>query len=432
MSRADRGIPPRGVSRPELFGLFVIHGLVILSVVPWRTNDLYSGGVDPVVISKAIVGVAALVFAFLFHRARSVRGELGPRTIVLLLGIVLVSVLGALAAGGAGPDIVLAVRLLITAGTLILTVRSAPGVDVIATILAGMGAIAIVAGVTGGIHLAAGARLSGGVPQMQANVLAGLAAGPAIALGSLIFARGIRFWSLAMFFVFVALIFATGSRTALVVVLLGVVVAFLCAGRLPISTVVATIAVFPFAYAVVAFTNTVANLFSRGESITQIATLNSRTVAWEAVLATPFDSWAKWIGVGLAAQTVAVQQRWRDIQVLDSSWVSVIAQAGIIGTLLLVIWMVATGIESLRNTQLTALTTPLFVMLFVRSFTENGLIESSPTFVLFFALSMILERRTHFPSRRLESRRYQLATLLPITRRELQPASAMDSADASE
>ena len=420
------------MSRPEQFALFVIHGLVILSVVPWRTNDLYSGGLDPVVVSKAIVGVAALVFAFLFHRSRTVRGELGPRTIVLLVGIVLVSVLGALAAGGAGPDIVLAVRLLITAATIVLTVRSAPGVDVIATILAGMGAIAIVAGVTGGVHLAAGERLSGGIPQMQANVLAGLAAGPAIALGSLIFARGIRLWSLVMFFVFVALIFATGSRTALAVVLVGVVVAFLSAGRLPISTVVATIAVFPFAYAVVAFTNTVANLFSRGESISQIATLNSRTVAWEAVLATPFDSWAKWIGVGLAAQTVAVQQKWRDIQVLDSSWVSVIAQAGIIGTLLLIIWMVATGMESLRNTQLTALTTPLFVMLFVRSFTENGLIESSPTFVLFFAVSMILEQRTRFPSRRLEIRRYRLATLLPISSRELQPVTAMDSADTSE
>ena len=415
MSKSDRRLAIRGISPRWWAGMFLVQTLVVVSVVPWRTDDLYDGGIDPVVIGKAVVGFAAFGFALLFYRSTPVHGDLGLRTITLLLGITLISVLGAFAAGGAGPDVILAIRLLLVAATLVLTAMSVPPVDLLATMLAAMGAVAIVAAVTGASHGLATGRLGGGIPQMAPNVLAGLAAAPSIGLVVHIVTRGVRVWSVLLVFVFFTLIFATGSRTALIVVLVGMVVAFVVAPRLPISAAIGAIAIFPVTYALAAFTDTIAKVLSRGQTIEEISTFSSRTVAWQAVLATPFDSWAKWIGVGLAAQTVPVQQRFRNVQVLDSSWVSVIAQAGVIGTVLLVVWIVTTGFDSLRRAELIPLALPLFVMLFIRSFTENGLIESSPTFVLFFALSLVLEQRTRFPGLRLHAPTYSIATPLPIS-----------------
>jgi hypothetical protein len=336
----------------------------------------------------------------------------------LLAGIVLIALFGALAASDASAALVLTVRIALVAATMVVVVRSAPPMVMLTALLAAMSAVAIVASVTGFQHGLVAGRLAGGTPQMAPNVLAGLAAPPAIGLAADIVHRGLRPWNVALLLGHVFIIFETGSRTALIVVVIGIALAFVCGGRLAASTAVITIAAIPFAYALVAFTDTIATLLARGQSVEELSTLSSRTVAWQAVLATPFDSWAKWIGVGIAAKTVEVQQRWRDVQVLDSSWVSVIAQAGIIGTLLLVIWMVWTTVESLRSRSFTALTTPLMAMLIIRSFTENGVIESSTTFMLFLAVSLILEPGTRFPGRMKPERPYALAEPLPIARRE--------------
>src|SRR5690606_27210656 len=129
----------------------------------------------------------------------------------------------------------------------------------------------------------------------------------------------------------------------------------------------------------------------RGQSYEEPVAVSSRTGAWEVGLATALDQWEKWIGIGLAAKLVPVQERWRDEQVLDSSWVSILAQAGLIGTVLLLAWVVMTSAESIRRRDLAALTTPLLAVILIRSITENGLIESSPTFVLFLTIALVLE-----------------------------------------
>jgi hypothetical protein len=398
--------------------IFGILTLVVVSVVPWRTNDIYDGGADSVVIAKALVSISALGLSFLYYLRSPVKGTVGVRTLTLFLGIVVISALGAMAAGEASAALVLTVRILIVAATVTLVVKSSPPLTVLSTLLAALGAVAIVSAVTGAAHGLDDGRLAGGVPQMAPNVLAGLAAPPALGLAAHIVRVGLRPWNVGLLLGFVVIVFATGSRTALIVVFVGIACAFLAGGRLPASTAIMTIAVIPFAYALVVFTDTVATTFARGQSIEQISTLSSRTVAWQAVLSTPTDSWAKWIGIGLAAQTVEVQQRWRDVQVLDSSWVSVIAQAGVIGTLLLVIWCVMTSVESVRTRGLSALTTPLLIMLLIRSFTENGLIESSPTFLLFLAISLVLEPGTKFPGKTTRGIEYPLAIPLPALRAE--------------
>ncbi len=398
--------------------VFLIVLLVVVSVVPWREGILYSGGADPVVVAKAVVGIVAFCWAFVLHATTRVTGSVGVRTLSLLAGIVLISVVGAFAAGDATAALVLSIRIVLIAATVMIVVKSAPPLIVLNALLAALAAVAIVSAATGAVHGLSGGRLSGGIPQMASNVLAGLAAPPAIGLAVDIVRRGFRLWTSTMLAAMLAIVVATQSRTTLVVVVIGVVLAFLYGRRIATSTAIVAIIAAPFAYVVLAFTSIVSQVLARGQGIQQLTTLSSRTVAWDAVLAIPFDSWGKWLGVGLAAKTVQVQQQWRNQQVLDSSWVSVIAQAGIIGTVLLAIWIVFTAVESLRRPDLRAIATPLLAMLLVRGFTESGLVDSSATFLLFLTLSLLLEPGTTFPGRVKTASAYQLAVPLPIERRE--------------
>lgn len=399
--------------------VFLILLLVVISVVPWRRGTIYSGGADPVVVAKAIVGIIAFCCAFALHWVTKRTGSVGVRTLSLLAGIVLISAMGALAAGDATAALVLSVRIVLIAATVVIVVKSAPPLVVLNALLAALGVIALVSGATGALQGLTGGRLSGGIPEMAPNVLAGLAAPPAIGLAADIARRGFHLLNTAAIIAMLAIVFATQSRTTLLVAVIGIVLTLFLSRRIARSTAIVTIATVPVLYVLLTFTDTVVQIFARGQGLDQLTTLSSRTVAWDAVLATPVDSWAKWIGIGLAAKTVPVQQPWRIEQVLDSSWVSVIAQAGVIGTVLLVIWIVVTSVESLRRPGMRAVMIPLLVMLLIRSFTESGLIDSSATFLLFLTISLILEPGTMFPGRPKPEHPYQLAAPLPIAQRTL-------------
>lgn len=381
----------RLVSRRLWVALFVVFLLVVLSVVPWRRGAIYSGGVDIVVVAKAVLSFVAFGLAVGVRALGERRPIVGARSLTLLSAITAVSALGAIGAGDPSPSLVLVVRIVIVAATVAVLVAAADARTVLVTLLAAMGAVAAVSGLTGAV-MGDATRLAGGVPEMAPNVLAGLAAPPLIGVAVDLARRGIRPAGGVAFLGLLAIVLATGSRTSLAVALLGILLVLLHVRRLPPSVMIAAIATVPAVYALFAFTDGAAQSLSRGQSLDEIATLSSRTVAWEAVLATPVDTWDKWIGVGLAAKLVPVQERWRDEQVLDSSWVSVIAQAGLIGTVLLLAWVVMTVAASLRRRDLAALTTPLLAVILIRSFTENGLIESSATFVLFLAVALVLER----------------------------------------
>lgn len=402
--------------------VFLVLVLAVVSVVPWRRGSIYSGGADPVVVAKAVVGLIAFGSAVALRSTARVATSIGVRTLSLLAGIVLVSAVGAFAAGDGVAASVLTIRIALVAVTVVIVTKSAPPLIVLSALLAALGAVAVVSALTGAMQGFTDGRLSGGIPEMAPNVLAGLAAPPAIGLAADVVRRGVRLPNTAALVAMISIVVYTESRTALIVVMVGVALALLCGRKVAPSTAIVAIVAAPILYAVVTFTDTATQLLARGQNVQELSTLSSRTVAWEAVLARPFDSWGKWIGVGLAAKTVAVQQRWRNEQVLDSSWVSVIAQAGIIGATLLVIWIVITSIESLRRRELRAVAAPLLAMLLIRGFTESGLIDSSATFLLFLTVSLILEPGTRFPGRSKPQPRYQLAAPLPIESRQNSPA----------
>lgn len=391
---------------------FAVWVLLVFSVVSWRPGVLFTGGVDPVVISKALVGLAAFIGAVVLAKASRRHGRVGARSLLLLFLLVGASSVGAVAAGDATPSLVLTARIILVATTVVILVSSGPPMLVLSTLLFALGAVGLLAALTGIPEFIADGRLGGGIPDMAPNEVAGLAGPAAVALAVDVGRRGLRAGNTIGFVTFAAIVFATGSRTTLLVVGIAVVLALLLSSPLPRSTSIGLLALMPLVYVIATFTDFIEQVAIRGQSASELASLSSRTIAWTAVLNVPFDTWAKWIGDGLAQKTVAVNQRWWDSQVLDSSWVSVLAQAGIIGTLLLGAWVLSTSVDAIRSDRmLRTLTIPLLVLVIARSFLENGLIESSAIFALFLTISLVLEPGTTYP-RPPRPPRYQLLRAL--------------------
>jgi hypothetical protein len=405
MSDSAAGRSGSSAASPALIGTWF---LVVVSVVSWRPDTLFTGGVDPVVIGKALVAVAAFLCAFAIYKRNPVRGRVGIRSLSILLIVVATSCLGALAAGDPMPSLVLAARIALVAATVYVLACTAAPLEVLKALLIAMGILTVIGAVTGIPEFLAEGRLASGIPAMRPNELAGLAAPPLVGLAIDIARRGLRTGTTALMLGFSVILFATGSRTTLLVTVLAIVLAIMLSWPVPQSAGVALILLVPVTYVIVAFTDLVAQVAVRGQDLQQLATLSSRTIAWQAVLDIPMDTWQKWIGAGLAVKTVEVDQRWWETQVFDSSWVSVLSQTGILGLILVSLWVLLTVVESSRSSELRIFTLPLLTLLLFRSIAENGLIESSVIFVLFFCISLMLEPGHRYPVPRQKTVRYAL------------------------
>ncbi len=368
--------------------------LAMISVVSWRRDAIFDGGVDSVVLAKAGLALLALGGAALLWLTAPRRQLIGMRS-ALLIGVALsVSLVGSLAAGGVTATGVVVVRVAILAVIVLALVSAAGSRVVLSGILVGSGVIAVVSGATGLPGYGAEGRLVGGIPEMGANELAGLAVAPLLALLVHILNRGARWTTVGSAAILAGIIVASGARTTLLALGAATLVALIVANRRHWTAVVGILATLPLGYTALAFTPAVADYALRGQTAEQIGSLSARTDAWGVVLGWDTESWERWIGVGLAVKTVAVNLRWRDTQVLDSSWISALAQTGVIGALLLALILLGAVVAAIRAKDRRALVLPLLVLLVVRSVTESGLLDSSSTFLLFFAIAVGLERRT--------------------------------------
>lgn len=376
--------------------------VAVVSVVSWRTGAIFDGSVDTVVIAKAVLAVVALGGAVAVRVMTTSRFPLGMRSTLLLLLAAGVSMLGGIASGHAVPTLVVGVRLAFLVAIVLTLLSCTPWRLVLGGILGAMGAVAVVAAVTGLPSYAATGRLAGGIPEVQENELAGLAALPLLALVALLFRDGIRLVLVVPAIVLVSIVWATQSRTALLALGLAAVVALFAAPRLHWTAAVAVFASVPIAYAALAFTSLIEDLVVRNQTAAEIASLSARTDAWRVVLDWDPLSWERWIGLGLSVKQIEVDLPFRDTQVFDSSWVSVLAQAGIIGLLLFAGWIAVTTFDVLRFRDGRFLMVPLLVFLVVRGLTENGLFDASSTFVALFAIAVAAEpasRRAPAPVR---------------------------------
>lgn len=372
-------------------GLYV---LLIVSVIPWRSATIYSGGVDAVVIAKALIAVIALgaTVALAARTRERVAVGIAPAGVIAI--VLLVSVLGSVLAGNDSSTIVLVGRMFVVMATILLLLTAVPWVTSIACLLSAMAAVAVVAAITGLPSLASTGRLGGGIPEIHPNELAGLVAAPLIGLVILMLRNGVRVWRLLGAVVLVGIAVASGSRTGLLAIVVGIVVAVLVNGIRDRSVLYMLIGVLPLGYAIASFTDVFSTLATRAGSNDTSTALDSRFDVWRVVIGWDWGEWQKWIGIGLSAKKIPVDIKWRDEQVLDSSWASLLAQTGLIGTALigaLIVWCVASALISSRRRWLVA---PLLTLVIIRSVTESGLVDSATAFILFFGVASLLTHRS--------------------------------------
>jgi O-antigen ligase len=364
--------------------------LMVASVVTWRRGELFAGSLDPVVAGKALGGVLALVLAFVAaHDARPGRHRLGTGTLWLLAALLVSSVLGALAHGTLVASGIVAVRVAVLAATVFYLLRAAPGVEVLAGIVRACALVAAVSALTGVASLSDG-RLFGGIPPLHANDLA-LLAGIVVLWVAWRVVLGEAGWVMPMVgATFLGIVWVTGSRTGLIALVLGVAVMALFLRRARVGLVVGSLVGTAAAVVAVVLTGAVAEFLQRGGTGT--STLESRFIAWTAARSWAESAWQWAFGGGLSVKLIPVDGQWWNEQLLDSSWVSALVQAGIVGLVVAGAWAAWVLIGALRAPRPhRILFVGLLAFLLSRSVLESGLFDATPAFLVFVAVSLLAE-----------------------------------------
>lgn len=392
---SDESAGPGTTSGPTRSGHWlplVICLLVVGSSVSWRQKVYFSGGLDPVVVVKGVIALLALALCIHLRTNCRAPNSIGARSSVALGIFVLASSFGGWAAGDGFSTLMVSIRLAMVGATAYLLLRSV-AVDLMLrslfTAMASVGVLAVVTGVlTFGL---AGGRLGGGFPPVTPNEIALLCGAPALALIWRNLEHRGRRWDPLLMALLLCAVVASESRTGLAALVVATMVMVLQARRMPVA---AAAVVTAAAGAVVYFllTTDVLSAYLGRSDENSVATLNSRTIAWNAALDLPQNAYAWWTGGGLALKRIPVEgQYWND-QGLDSSWVSAWVQGGMVCVLVLLIWTLSAFVASWRVPRpYRMLITAALLFQLVRSFLESGLIDATPFFFLFMVMSTLAE-----------------------------------------
>ncbi len=376
--------------------------MLLLSTVTWRSSSIYGGGVDVIVAAKAVLAFLALALAWAARVNTSAPRPMGTTFVWLSIAYVTVSSFGAWTAGELAVSGVLSVRLLLLATGIILLVKTFPAEQLMRDLMASMAVVALVGAITGAPSLIVDGRLSGGVPGMHSNELSLLCALTAIGGLYLVFTHQARTVHILVLGTVLIALIGTGSRTALLTVVLAALVMLPQTKQLSPIIGITLLACIPVTLLVMLGTDAFESFFTR-EGEGDIATLNSRSIVWSAALDFPPTEWVRWLGTGLATKELPVQGQYWDSQVLDSSWVSALVQAGWLGVLILLGWVASLAAMTVRMDRgPRMLTQALLVALVSRGVVESGLMDSSPAFLTFALIAFIADRgpaEPRFPRR---------------------------------
>lgn len=382
--------------------LFV--GLCLVgSTVVWRQGSYFSGALDPVVAGKGLLSVIGLAVALAMAQTAP-RRPLGTGTLWFVGIFLLSSVFGALTGGTMAASLPIVVRLVILTATVFFLLRAAPAAEVVRALVRACAVVAVVATVTGVPTLADG-RLGGGIPPLNPNELA-LLSGVVVLAAAWRILLGRPTWAASLTVLgFLGIIWLTGSRTSLIMVLLGVAVMTFYVRRPRAGLVVTLLCTAAAAVLVVATTGVVDTFVERGGDGT--STLDARLIAWSAAWSWAESAWQMVFGGGLSVKFIPVEGQWWNTQLLDSSWISALVQAGWLGLLVALAWVVWTfrGVRLLPREE-RMLFTGFLVFLVGRSLLESGLFDATPAFLLLVAISLRAEggtRQRPAPERRARS-----------------------------
>jgi O-antigen ligase len=385
VSEGGRAVRPEAVTVPARVMVCVL--LLVITTVGWRRGTYFSGSLDPVVLAKGLLSVAALALAFFGTRRASLR--VGTGSLWALGGLLAASVLGALTHGPLVAGGVIAVRVTIVALTVLLLLRCCTTTQFFSALARACAVIGGVAAVTGLSTLSTG-RLAGGIPQLAPNELAMLAClvvlyvAWRIVLGAAgVAAAGVALGALGV-------LWSTGSRTALLMLLPALVIMALHMRRARVGLVVGGL-LAGVAVTVAAFsTDALADFLERDGDGT--STVQSRFIAWEAATTWADDRWQLAFGGGMSVKIIPIKGQYWDEQPLDSSWVSLLVQVGLAGLLVAVVWALwAVRGALLAPREHRALFVGLLVFLLGRSVLESGLFDATPDFLAFLAVSLLAE-----------------------------------------
>jgi hypothetical protein len=375
-------------SRRDSWTLRLTALLMVLGAVDWRRGAYFSGAVDPVVLAKALVAGIGLLLAFGLASGRR-RYRLGTLSVWLLTIVLGSSLWGALTSGELLSGGVMAVRVAVLGGTVFFLLRAAPALVVLRRTAWASGAIAVVASLTG-LPGMTGGRLAGGLPSMDPNALALLAGIPLVVLAWRV-VLGEASWAIGLGGgYFLAVLWFTGSRTALLMLLVGVAVMALQIRRPRVGLVVGGLVLGAVGLVGAVATGFLAGFAARGGDGT--STLDSRFIAWRAAAGWAESGWQTVFGGGLNVKIIPVTGQYWKTQPLDSSWASLLVQTGLLGLLVAAAW----ACWVLRGALLApyphrVLFLGLWFFLVGRSLLESGLFDASPAFLLFLAVSLLAE-----------------------------------------
>ncbi|MGY1771710.1 O-antigen ligase family protein [Blastococcus sp. SYSU D00813] len=375
---AVTAVPPR---------LVVCMLLLVLTTVGWRRGTYFSGSLDPVVAAKAVLSVLALTVAFLGTRRAHLRVGTGT---LWALGVLLgASVLGALTHGPLVAGGVIAVRVTIIALTVVLLLRCYTTTQFFSGLARACAVVGGVAAVTGLPTLSSG-RLAGGFPELAPNELALLACLVVLYAGWRIAVCGAGLATVAVAVVALGVLWSTGSRTALLMLLPALLVMALHMRRPRVGLVVGALLVGVAAVVAVGSSDAFGAFLERDGEGT--STVESRFVAWDAATRWADDGWQAVFGGGLSVKIIRVTGQFWDEQPLDSSWFSLLVQTGVLGLLLAGLWALWAVRGALCAPRVhRALFLGLLVFLLGRSVLESGLFDATPDFLAFLAVSLLAE-----------------------------------------
>ncbi|RBY95123.1 hypothetical protein DQ237_15610 [Blastococcus sp. TF02-8] len=373
------------MGRPRPRVLLVVL-LLVACTVGWRRGQYFTGSLDPVVLAKAALSVLALVLA---ARAPGARRRLGTGSLWALAMVLALSVLGALTHGTFLAGGLVAARVAVLGLAVFCLLRAVPVEDVLVSLAWSCGLIGAAA-VVSGLPSAASGRLAGEVPPLAPNELALLAGVVVLVAAWRCLLGAPRPTALAAAAVGLAVIWATGSRTGLLVLVLALGVVALHARRVGVGLVVSGLLMAALGSVAVLATGALGEWLERdGDGV---STLESRFIAWRAATTWAGSLWQTLFGGGLSVKIIEVRGQWWTTQPLDSSWVSLLVQCGVVGVLVAlgwVLWAVRGALLAPRRHR--ALVLGMLAFLVPRSVLESGLFDATPAFLCFLVVSLAVE-----------------------------------------
>lgn len=387
---ADVAVLARGAAPTRLYVVFL---LLLVSSVAWRKGAFFSGGLDTVVVAKAGLTSLAFLIALLSRRPRHAWSSVRGAPLLWLVAYLSIATVGGLLSGDPLPSVVLAARVGLLAATLLLVVISHRWTEVLSAMAGSMLALALVGAATGIGSLAETGRLYGGIPPLNANEICFLVSVPLVLTSWRCVRERARWFEYAVVPLLLAVVWLTGSRTGMAALTLALLVVVVLTPRVPALVAALCACAIPVVLYITFFTTVLTSFAGRGGG-SSVATLNSRTIAWESALGYHDDSTVgQLFGGGLSLKQVPVSAMYRSEQIIDSTWVSAILQAGYLGVTVLALLVLTTAVAAFRATAApVALTVPLLVLVVTASVLESGMFDTTPAFVLFFTIALVTHR----------------------------------------